>query len=76
MIAQTPVRVLRGTIARCKTPFSNRVLHAVPPRSLQSYKDSESLGKKGYSEIMNFRTLRAEFRPKVAREGTIILIEA
>lgn len=21
MIAQTPVRVLRGTIARCKTPF-------------------------------------------------------
>ena len=53
MIAQTPVRVLRGTIARCKTPFSNRVLHAVPPRSLQSYKDSESLGKKGYSEIMS-----------------------
>lgn len=52
MIAQTPVRVLCGTIARCKTPFSNRVLHAVPPRSLQSYKDSKSLGKKGYSEIM------------------------
>ena len=24
----------------------------------------------------NYRTLRAEFRPKVAREGTIILIEA
>ena len=53
MIAQTPVRVLCGTIARCKTPFSNRVLHAVPPRSLQSYKDSKSLGKKGYSEIMS-----------------------
>ena len=53
MIAQTPVRLLRGTIARCKTPFSNRVLHAVPPRSLQSYKDSKSLGKKGYSEIMS-----------------------
>ena len=53
MIAQTPVRVLCGTIARCKTPFSNRVLLAVPPRSLQSYKDSKSLGKKGYSEIMS-----------------------
>lgn len=42
MIAQTPVRVLCGTIARCKTPFSNRVLHAVPPRSLQSYKDTKT----------------------------------
>lgn len=26
MIAQTPVRVLRGTIARCKTPFSNLLI--------------------------------------------------
>ena len=53
MIAQAPVRLLRGPIARCKTPFSNRVLHADPPRSIQSCKDSESLGKKGYSEIMS-----------------------
>ena len=59
MIAQTPVRVLCGTIARCKTPSSNRVLHAVPPRSLQSYKDSKSLGKKGYSEIMSEMSQKA-----------------
>ena len=38
MIAQTPVRVLRGTIARCKTPFSNRVLHAVPPEAFNRTK--------------------------------------
>ena len=57
-MAKVKYLILGGTIARCKTPFSNRVLHAVPPRSLQSYKDSKSLGKKGYSEIMS------EYEPK------------